>query len=152
MKLFAYLGTALSLLIAPILVRAQTPSFNGGALGSYTASIIEFINRFLIPFIWAIAFVVFIWGVFLYFIAGGANEEQRDKGKQLVFWGITAFVVMSCLWGLVNLLTNTFGFGGYNNPRPPSFSPTGQPATQNAPANTGSGNTPFNASGNAPAN
>ena len=91
-------------------------------------------------------------GVFLYFIAGGANEEQRDKGKQLVFWGITAFVVMSCLWGLVNLLTNTFGFGGYNNPRPPSFSPTGQPATQNAPANTGSGNTPFNASGNAPAN
>ena len=123
MKLFAYLGTALSLLIAPILVRAQTPSFNGGALGSYTASIIEFINRFLIPFIWAIAFVVFIWGVFLYFIAGGHDEEKREKGKGLMLWGIIGFFVMVSVWGLVNILRGTFQFDNridYGQPLPPS--------------------------------
>jgi len=103
----------------PLVARAQ--SFNGSVLGEYLASIVGFINDYLIPFIWAIAFVAFIWGVFQYFIAGGANEEQRDKGKQLIFWGVIGFVVMICLWGIVNLFVNTLDFGGENTPEPPTF-------------------------------
>lgn len=120
MKPFAF-SAALSALVIPIFVHAQ--EFRGEVLGNYMASIIGFINSFLIPFIWAIAFIVFIWGVFTYFIAGGASEEQRDKGKQLVMWGIIGFVVMSCVWGLVNLFTNTLDFGGQNAPAIPTFDP-----------------------------
>ncbi|MES2668635.1 MAG: hypothetical protein V4644_03030 [Patescibacteria group bacterium] len=129
MKPYAF-GALAAVLILPVLAHAQT--FNGDALGTYTSGIISFINVYLIPFIWAIAFIVFIYGVFQYFIAGGANEEQRDKGKQLVMWGIIAFVIMTCLWGIVNLLTNTFNFGGQNAPRPPVFNP-GAPNAAPAP-------------------
>lgn len=127
------LAVFLGALTVPFMVAAQT--FNGSLLGGYLSSIILFINSYLIPFIWAIAFIVFIWGVFQYFIAGGANEEQREKGKQLVFWGVIAFVVMTCLWGLVNLLTNSFGFGGQNAPQIPTFSPSASsaPAPNGAP-------------------
>ncbi|MDP2816296.1 MAG: hypothetical protein Q8O19_06420, partial [Rectinemataceae bacterium] len=97
----------------------------GSTLGAYLSSIIGFINVYLVPFLFAIAFVVFIWGVFQYFIAGGANEEQREKGKQLVMWGIIAFVIMVSLWGLVNLITNTLNFGDEGKTPPlPKFETT----------------------------
>jgi len=127
MKPFAFTA-ALGALMLPVLVQAQT--FNGEVLGGYLANIIIFINRSLIPFIWAIAFIVFIWGVYTYFIAGGADEEKRSQGKQLVMWSVIAFVVMTSIWGLVNLITNTFGFGNENAPKPPTFNP---PTSQAAP-------------------
>lgn len=129
MKPFAFTA-ALSALVLPVLVHAQTPSFKGDVLGKYLADIIVFINKYLIPFIWAIAFIVFIWGVYTYFIAGGADEEKRSQGKQLVMWSVIAFVVMSSVWGIVNLLTNSFGFGNENAPKPPTFNP---PTSQAAP-------------------
>ncbi len=99
-------------------------NIGGNTLGAYLASIVDFINVYLVPFLFAIAFFVFIWGIFNYFIAGGANEEQRDKGKQLVMWGIIGFVVMVSLWGLVNLITNTLNFGESGNaPKLPEFDP-----------------------------
>ncbi len=120
---FAISGT-LAALALPMFAFAQT--FNGSVLGKYMSAIIDFINSYVVPFIWAIAFIVFIWGIFQYFIMGGANEEARDKGKQLAMWGIIGFVVMTCLWGLVNLLTNTFGFGNQNAPKLPEFKPSAQ--------------------------
>jgi hypothetical protein len=103
---------------------AQNGEIGGDTIGEYLASIVGFINVYLIPFLFAIAFFVFIWGVFNYFVAGGANEEQRDKGKQLVMWGIIGFVIMVSVWGLVNLVTNTLDFdenGG--TPNLPTFDP-----------------------------
>ena len=107
--------------------QAGTPSngeIGGATIGVYLSSIVGFINVYLVPFLFAIAFFVFIWGIFQYFIAGGANEEQRDKGKQLVMWGIIGFVVMVSVWGLVNLITNTLNFGENGNaPELPEFKP-----------------------------
>lgn len=125
MKPFAFTAV-LGALFLPVLVQAQT--FNGEVLGGYTAGIIDFINKYLIPFIWAIAFIVFLWGVYTFFIAGGADEEKRTQGKQLVMWAVIGFVVMTSLWGLVNLITNTLGFGGENAPKPPTFNPGGSAA------------------------
>ena len=34
-----------------------------------------------VPLIFAVAFIVFIWGVFKFFILGGGNEEQREGGR-----------------------------------------------------------------------
>ncbi len=107
MKTFATV-LALGLFAVTNTVYAQNGEIGGSTLGAYLESIRDFINIYLIPFLFAIAFIVFIWGIFQYFIAGGANEEQRDKGKQLVMWGIIGFVIMVSVWGLVNLVTNTF--------------------------------------------
>jgi hypothetical protein len=123
MKTFATV-LALGLFAVTNTVYAQDGEIGGATLGAYLESIRDFINVYLIPFLFAIAFIVFIWGVFQYFIAGGANEEQRDKGKQLVMWGIIGFVIMVSVWGLINLVTNTLNFDDSEGaPSLPTFDP-----------------------------
>lgn len=76
----------------------------------------------LVPVIFAIAFIVFLWGVFTYFIAGGANDEKRKEGAKFVMWAIIGFVVMVSIWGIVNVFANTLGFNKENRPCLPTFS------------------------------
>ena len=120
MKTFAA-SLVLGLFALTATAHAQTGEIGGNTIGTYLASIVDFINVYLVPFLFAIAFIAFIWGVFTYFIAGGANEEQRDKGKQLVLWGVIGFVVMVSVWGLVNLVTNTLGFKDTNMDKTPDL-------------------------------
>ncbi|MEY2665648.1 MAG: hypothetical protein RLZZ480_753, partial [Candidatus Parcubacteria bacterium] len=56
---------------------------SGSAFGKLLKNILEFTNKVLIPFIIGIGFLVFVWGMFKYFIAGGADEDKRESGKQL---------------------------------------------------------------------
>lgn len=79
-----------------------------------------FIDRYLVPLIFAIAFITFIWGVFTYFIRGGAETEEREKGKQLIMWGLVGFVVMIAVWGIVNLLVNSLRLNPDARPRIPT--------------------------------
>lgn len=102
MKKFGYIVAAFAF---PALVSAQVTANSAGTIGT---GIIALINNVLVPLVFAIAFVVFIWGVFQYFIAGGADEEKREAGKSLMLWGIIGFFVMASVWGLVNILKGTF--------------------------------------------
>lgn len=83
--------------------------------------ILLFIDYVLVPLVFSLAFIVFLWGIFNFFIAGGADEEKREKGKQFMVWGIIGFFVMVSVWGIVNLLVNSFGFGGQQRPDLPTF-------------------------------
>ncbi len=93
------------------------------AIKSFVDQFIDLINKTLVPLVFAIAFIVFIWGVFQYFIAGGANEEKRKEGAQFVMWGIIGFAVMLSVWGLVHILSSTFDTGADSktNPALPTF-------------------------------
>lgn len=124
----AFFSFALFLLSASS-VYAQY-EISGNTIPSMLQSITRFIGGVLIPLVFALAFLAFIWGLFLYFIAGGADEEKRAQGKQLAIWGVVGFFVMVSVWGLVNIIRGTFNL---NNQVPalPGFTP-GQ----------GSGNTP----------
>ncbi len=66
------------------------------------------ISSSVVPFIFALAVVVFIWGVVQY-IMGAEEEAKREKGRQFMIWGIIALTVMVSIWGLVRIATNTFG-------------------------------------------
>lgn len=117
-------AAALALFLASAAsAHAQSGEIGGNTVSQYLLSIIGFINVVAVPVVFAVAFVTFIWGIFLYFIAGGANEERRDQGKQLAIWGIVAFFIMVSVWGLVNVLVGTFGFGNVNAPNLPTFNP-----------------------------
>ncbi len=70
--------------------------------------ITQIINGVLVPLVFAIAFIVFIWGVFTYFILSGGNAEKREEGQKLMLYGIVGFFVMVAVWGLVNILLGTF--------------------------------------------
>jgi hypothetical protein len=85
--------------------------------------IINTINGILVPVIFAIAFIVFLWGAFETFILGASGgEDVKEKGKNLMLWGLIGFFVMVSVWGLVNILTGTFGFS--NNSGPSGGAPT----------------------------
>jgi hypothetical protein len=62
----------------------------------------------VVPFLFTLASVAFIWGIIQYFL-NPDNEEKRKKGKSYMIWGIVALFVMISMWGLVGILTDTFG-------------------------------------------
>ena len=73
----------------------------------YRDTIVWAVNWVLVPILMAIAFIVFLWGVYKYFIQGAANEEDRKTGRQFVLWGVIGFVIITSIWGLVNIVKST---------------------------------------------
>lgn len=67
------------------------------------------LNNSVIPLIFAIAFVAFIWGAVQFLVIGAGDETKRTKGKQLMIWGIIGLVVMLGVWGIVKIVGGTFG-------------------------------------------
>jgi hypothetical protein len=108
----------------------------------FLQQIVFFIDHAVVPFIFAIALVAFLWGVFQYFIAGGADEEKRKTGRSFIIWGIIGFFVMVSIWGIVNLLVGTFNFGGQTRPSLPQFNGSSQGG------NTNPGGTQINTNAN----
>ncbi len=66
----------------------------------------------MIPFIIGLAFLFFVWGIFQYFIAGGANDEAKAKGRSLMIYATLGFVIILVFWGIVNLLVSGLGLTG----------------------------------------
>jgi uncharacterized membrane protein YidH (DUF202 family) len=115
MKRFIYTLTSASLLALPFIINAAGIATSDGgdsAFGKLLRNILEFTNKTLIPFIIGIGFLVFVYGMFKYFIAGGADEEKREGGKQLMIYATLGFVLIIVFWGIVNLLTSSTGFEG----------------------------------------
>lgn len=76
-------------------------------LGDVLAVFTQIING-LMPFIVALAVLIFIWGVFQFVMAAG-DEEGRKTGRDKMIYGIIGIFVMVSVWGLVNLLQGSFG-------------------------------------------
>ncbi len=70
----------------------------------------QIVNNGVIPLLYALAFILFLIGMLRYFFLEG--DEGRDKGKQLMLWGIIGFVVIFAVWGLVHLLLSLVGVSG----------------------------------------
>jgi hypothetical protein len=108
-KINIILGIAL---FTPLVSQAQLTSGNGGAFEELLRNILIFSNEVLIPFIIGLGFLVFVWGMFQYFIAGGANEESREKGRKLMVNAVLGFVVIIVFFGVINMLTSSTGLQG----------------------------------------
>jgi hypothetical protein len=110
MKKIGHILGGAALLALPVLASAQLADGGGGGpFEDLLLNILEFTNDILIPFIIAIGFLVFVWGMFQYFIAGGANDEKKEKGKSLMIYATLGFVLIIVFWGVVNLLTQSTG-------------------------------------------
>ena len=64
-----------------------------------------------IEFLFIIAFVIFIWGI-VQMIRQANNKDKREEGRQHMMWGIVGFLIMFGVWGIINILVNTFGIKG----------------------------------------
>lgn len=78
-------------------------------IGSGSTGIIGIVNVVIVPVIFALAFLVFIWGVVNYFFMSGGEDKKREEGRQFVLWGILAMVLLFSVWGVVSLLLSTLG-------------------------------------------
>ena len=85
---------------------------NNSTLKDVLCYFTKLINDSVIPLLFAVATVFFVWGAVKFFIINAAEEAKREQGKQFMIWGIVALTVMLSVWGLVELLTGTFGVGG----------------------------------------
>ncbi len=103
----------------PLFALAQ--GINLSVITPYSTSITSLINDILVPVLMAIAFIVFLWGVYKYFIQGAADEKSRADGRQFALWGIIGFVIILSLWGLVNLFTSMLGLTANNAPAFPTI-------------------------------
>ena len=53
----------------------------------------------------ALAVVIFLFGVFKFITSEGDNKQG---GRELMFWGVVGLFVIFSIWGLVAILQNTF--------------------------------------------
>lgn len=56
----------------------------------------------------SLAILVFFWGIVKY-IAKRGSEKGVEEAKHTIQWGLIALFVMFTVWGLVQLLSATFG-------------------------------------------
>ena len=100
MKIFTLL-TAL-FIITPQIASAQS-------LQVLFPSLTDFIYTIFIPFLFGIAFLIFIYNAVKYFVVESNNEKGRENAKNLALYSIGAFVFLIIFSGLVRILTEFTG-------------------------------------------
>ncbi len=101
-KSFSYLAPV-AVFLFPVFAFAQTADDLGG-LNNFFLAITDFVSSTLLPLVFALALLVFVYGIFKYFILGGGDEAARESGKSLMIWGILGLVLIVAVWGIVNLV------------------------------------------------
>lgn len=92
---------------------------NFAGIKQILTGVTDIINGFLVPIVFALAFLMFLWGMFTTFILGGTDSTKQEEGRHLMLYSILAFIVMVCIWGIVNLVANGFGLNNANTVKIP---------------------------------
>lgn len=96
---------------------------SGYGIDGVAIKIINIINGVLVPLLFAVSFIVFLYGIARAYIFSVGDPERVKEGHKIILWGLIAFAVMVSIWGLVNVVANTFGLqGSYALPQPTSYS------------------------------
>ncbi len=61
----------------------------------------------LIPLIFALAFLFFLWGVFKFMRASDVKAKQ--EGQKIIWLGLIGLFVMVSVWGIIKILGTTLG-------------------------------------------
>lgn len=67
----------------------------------------QYILNPIIGLMFAIAVVVFIYGI-VEFILGAYNEDRKSAGKKHMIWGVIGMFIMVSAFGIVNLFISTW--------------------------------------------
>ena len=80
------------------------------------------ITHSIIPLLFAVAMLVFFFGVIKYVISPDGSDN-REEGRQFMMYGIVGLFVMVSVWGLVAVISNTFSISTSFPPQFPSTNP-----------------------------
>ncbi len=76
----------------------------------------KFIDNVLIPFLFGIAFLFFIYNTVRYFVFEGHSEDGREKAKAHIIYSVAAFVFLIIFYGIVNILADSTGLENQQAP------------------------------------
>lgn len=68
----------------------------------------QFILNPLIILLFAVALIVFFWGL-VEFIFKAGSDEGRETGRRNMMWGIVGMFIMVAVYGIIKLILGTFG-------------------------------------------
>ena len=83
------------------------PAQGEAELNRFLGVIVTEIIQPFIYLVFAVAMLVFVWGIFEY-IRGGDSEDARAKGAKHILWGFLGFLIMVSVYGIIQLIMNTF--------------------------------------------
>lgn len=118
------------ILLAVLLAVSPLLSFAEGATIWSLAGLVSALLNAIIPILFSLAVVYFLWGVVKYVIS--AEADDKEKAKSVVVRGVIGLFVMSSVWGLVAFIGRSVGIDpdkGLNvtdnieipSPLPPGF-------------------------------
>ncbi len=82
------------------------------AFAAEVFSILTVINKILatvIPILITLAVVYFIWGVIQYTVS--TDEEAKKGARSKIIQGLIGLFIIISFWGIIRVVTNTFGVG-----------------------------------------
>jgi hypothetical protein len=88
------------LFIAGVTHAADIP-LQGQTFAGLVDQLAGFVDKYIIPLLFIIAFVAFLIGMVRYFFS--LDSENRQHGRAFALWGIVGLVVLFTMWGIVNL-------------------------------------------------
>lgn len=74
--------------------------------GDLVSGIIGIIN-ILIPALFGLVFVYFVWKMIDSWVINAGAENSREEGKQYAIAAVVVFVVMVSAWGIVNMIRSS---------------------------------------------
>lgn len=92
-----------------IVLAGVAPMF---AFAATAFSVLVTVNQLLatvIPILITIAVIYFIWGVIQYTVSQDEEAKKGARGK--IIQGLIGLFVIVAFWGIIRLITNTFGVG-----------------------------------------
>src|SRR3989338_7292634 len=84
------------------------PNVAHASVGSFVLSVNKVILNPLIAFMFAIALVVFLYGLFE-FLSHTDNQEARKKGKSHIMYGAIGLFIMMSVFTIMRIILNTIG-------------------------------------------
>ena len=92
--------------LLPFISLAAANDINANVINNILDNVLGTLN-IVIKIIFALATVVFGWGIVQYISAGG-NDEKLKAGRQHMLWGIIGMAAMIAAWGFAKLLIDYF--------------------------------------------
>lgn len=84
----------------------------GATVESLVRKIISGVLQPVITLLFALATVIFLWGIIQYVIAQAGDEKKLADAKRVMIWGIIGLTIMASAWGIVAVLCDFFGTCG----------------------------------------
>lgn len=103
-------------LSAILLIAAPVSAVENDSVQNISTNLVTFLSEIVVPFLFALALLFFIFNVVRYFIIqrglqGRYSYGIEENAKTYALYGLGGMILMTLIWGIVNLVVGGTGLG-----------------------------------------